>query len=143
MASATSSVIINQPVSKVFSYITSVENHTTWQPGILSAQATPPGPIQLGTVYHYVTEVMGKRYETQTQVSAFELNKKWATKTIGVPKSVETVYIFEEGPNNTTRLTISMDLTGAYPAAAEGMIQKQMQKTFDEQALRLKQFAER
>ena len=142
MASASSSITINQPVSKVFSYITAVENHTAWQPGILSAQLTPPGAVGVGSIYHYTTEVMGKRYETQIQVSAFEQNKKWATKTVGVPRPVETVYLFEEAAN-ATHLTISMDLTGGYPAAAEGMVKAQMQKAFDEQALRIKNILEK
>jgi len=141
MASASSSIVINQPVDKVFGYITNVANHTAWQAGILSATITPAGPVAVGSIYHYTTEVMGRKYETQTQVSGFELNKKWATKTVGVPRPVETVYLFE-ALGNTTRVTISMDLTGGYPAAAEGMVKAQMQKSFDEQAQRLKKILE-
>ena len=37
MASVSSSVTINQPVEKVFSYVTGVENHKAWQAGILDA----------------------------------------------------------------------------------------------------------
>ena len=77
------------------------------------------------------------------QVSAFEQNKKWAVKTTGVPKPVETVYLFEDA-GGTTKLTISMELpAGAYPAMAEGMIKQQMQKTLQEQGERIKQFVER
>ena len=142
MASASSTIVINQPVDKVFAYVTTVANHTAWQPGILNATLTPAGPVGLGSVYHYTTEVMGRKYETQLQVSGFELNKKWATKTIGVPRSVETVYLFEPVAN-TTRLTIAMDLTGGYPAAAEPVIRAQMQKSFDEQAQRIKKLVEK
>ena len=142
MASASSSIVINQPVDKVFGYITNVANHTAWQAGILSATITPAGPVAVGSIYHYTTEVMGRKYETQTQVSGFELNKKWATKTVGVPRPVETVYLFE-ALGNTTRVTISMDLTGGYPAAAEGMVKAQMQKSFDEQAQRVKKILEK
>ncbi|MDR3574349.1 MAG: SRPBCC family protein [Anaerolineaceae bacterium] len=141
MASASSSVLINQPVDKVFAYITDASNHTAWQAGLLGAQVTPAGPVALGSIYHYTTEVMGRRYESQTQVSAFEPNKKWATKTVGVPRPVETVYLFEPA-GNTTRLTISMDLTGGYPAAAEGAVRAQMQKSFDEQVQRIKKIVE-
>jgi hypothetical protein len=142
MASASSSIVINQPVDKVFGYITNVANHTAWQAGILNATITPAGPVAVGSIYHYTTEVMGRKYETQTQVSGFELNKKWAIKTVGVPRPVETVYLFE-ALGNTTRLTISMDLTGGYPAAAEGMVKAQMQKSFDEQAQRVKKMLEK
>ncbi len=142
MASVSSSVTINQPVAKVFAYIVSVENHKAWQPGILDAKVTPAGPIAVGSIYHYTTEVMGRKMETQTQVSQFEQNKKWATKTVGVPRPVETVYLFES-VGNATKLTISMDLTGGYPAAAEAMVKQQMQKNLDDQGQRMKQMLEK
>ena len=142
MASASSSIVINQPAEQVFGYVTNVANHTAWQAGILSATITLAGPVAVGSIYHYTTEVMGRKYETQIQVSGFEQNKKWATKTIGVPRSVETVYLFE-AVGTTTRLTISMDLTGGYPAAAEAMVKAQMQKSFDEQAQRIKKILEK
>ncbi len=141
MTSVSATTTINQPVDKVFSYVTSVENHKAWQPGILDAKLTPAGPLAVGSVYHYTTEVMGRRMETQLQVSALEPNKKWAVKTAGVPRPVETVYSFEPAGNGT-KLTVAMDLTGGYPAAAEGMIKGQMQKSLDEQAQRIKQIVE-
>ncbi len=142
MASVSSSVTINQPVDKVFAYITSVENHKAWQAGILDAKITPAGPVAVGSIYHYTTEVMGRKMETQLQVSAYETNKKWSTKTTGVPRPVETVYLFES-VGNATKLTISMELSGGYPAAAEAMVKQQMQKSLDEQGNRLKQLVEK
>ena len=142
MASVSSSVTINQPVEKVFSYVTMVENHKAWQAGIQDAKITPAGPVAVGSIYHYTTEVMGRKIETQLQVSAYEQNKKWSVKTTGVPRPVETVYLFE-GTGNTTKLTISMELSGGYPAAAEGMVKQQMQKSLDEQGNRIKQMVEK
>ena len=143
MATLASSTVINQPVDKVFAFLTLVENHKAWQPSLQAASVTPPGPIALGSIYHYTTEVMGRKYETQTQVSAYELNKKWATKTIGVPRSTETAYLFEAaGP--ATKVTISMDVpAGAYPAAAEGAIKAQMQKSLEDMCKTLKQILEK
>jgi uncharacterized protein YndB with AHSA1/START domain len=142
MAAVSSTVTINQPVEKVFNYITNVDNHTAWQAGILDARIEPKGPAALGSTYHYGSNVMGKRYDTQMQISAFEPNKQWSIKTVGIPRPVETVYKFE-GHDNTTQVTISMELSGGYPAAAEGAVKQAMQKSLDEQAARLKQFAEK
>jgi hypothetical protein len=141
MASVSSNIAISQPVDKVFGFVTSAENQKSWQAGILDAKATPAGPIALGSIYHYTTEVMGRRVETQLQVSAFEQNKKWGVKTTGVPRPVETVYLFESDVSNT-RLTISMELNGGYPAAAEAMVKQQMQKSLDDQSHRIKQMIE-
>src|SRR5258707_15076450 len=142
MASVSYSTIINKPVDKVFGYVTNVENHTAWQAGIQGAQLTPAGPVALGSVYHYTVEVMGRKIESQMEVSAFEPNQKWSVKTMGTPRPVETVYLFEN-MGDTTKLTISMDLTGGYPAAAEAMVKQQMEKSLTDQGNTIKTFAER
>ncbi len=141
MASVSCSITINQPVEKVFPCVIAAENHKTWQPGILEAKVTPNGPIGVGSVYHYTTEVMGRKMETQLQVSAYEANRKWSVRTTGVPRPVETVYVFEAA-GNSTKLTISMELAGGYPAMAEGMIKQQMSKNLSEQANRIKVMTE-
>lgn len=143
MAILSFNVTIQQPVDKVFGYVIAVENHKAWQAGIVDAKVTPDGPIGLGSTYIYTTEVMRRRIESRMQVSAFEPNRKWAVKTIGIPNSVETVYLFEPDGANT-KLTLSMDVpAGAYPAMAEGMIKQQMQKSLQEQGNRIKQMVEK
>lgn len=141
MASVSSSVTINQPVEKVFDYVTNVANHKVWQAGILDARITPEGPVGVGSVYTYTTEVMGRRMESVMQVSAFEPNRQWSVSTTGVPRPVETVYLFEDA-GGTTKMTITMELSGGYPAAAEAMVKQQMQKSLDEQGMRIKQIVE-
>jgi len=92
----------------------------------------------MGSIYRYTSKVMGRQFETQMQVSAFEPNRQWSVTTVGVPTPVTTAYLFEKDGNGT-KLTISMELTGGYPAAAEAMVKQQMQKSLDEQGARIKQ----
>ncbi|MCB9134447.1 MAG: SRPBCC family protein [Anaerolineales bacterium] len=139
MAAISSNTMINQPIDKVFNYVVAVENHKAWQAGIQDARLNPPGPVQVGSVYVYTSQVMGRKMETQMQVTALIPNQKWAIKTVGIPNSVETVYQFVS-TGSGTQLTISMDVPpGAYPAAAEGMIKQQMQKSLVEQGAKVKQ----
>jgi uncharacterized protein YndB with AHSA1/START domain len=139
MATLVTSTTINQPVETVFNYVVDVGNHKSWQASISDAQVSPAGPVGLGTTYVYTTKVMGQDYRSQMQVSAFEPNKTWAVKTVGVPNSVETVYAFAP-VGDATQLTISMEVPpGAYPAPAEAAIKQQMQKSLEEQAARIKQ----
>jgi uncharacterized membrane protein len=141
MTTVSASISINQPVDKVFDYMVDVENHKAWQAGILNASVTPPGPIGVGSTYHYTTEVMGRQMETHLEVTACEKNQKWSVKTTGVPLSVEMDYLFEAVDNNT-KLTISMELAGGYPAAAEAMVKQQTQKNFEDQCTKIKQLLE-
>ncbi len=142
MASVSSTVTINQPVEKVYNYVAAAENHKAWQTGILDVQLSPPGPANFGSIYAYTSEAMGRKFETKMQVSAIEANKKLSLKTMGVPNPVETAYVFE-GLGAATKLTVSMELAGGFPAAMETMVKQQMQKSMDEQAYRLKQNLER
>ena len=64
MTTASANITIFQPVDKVFDYVIDVENHKAWQAGILEATVTPSGPIDVGSTYHYTTEVVGRRFET-------------------------------------------------------------------------------
>jgi uncharacterized protein YndB with AHSA1/START domain len=141
MTTVSASITINQTVDKVFDYVTDVDNHRAWQAGILDATVAPSGPIGVGSTYHYTTDVMGRRMETQLEVTAFEKEKMWSIKTTGVPQSVEMVYLFETVGDNT-ELTISMELAGGYPAAAEAMVKQQTQKNFEDQCNKIKQMLE-
>jgi hypothetical protein len=139
MPTVSTSAIINQPVGTVFNYVVTVENHTAWQAGIEAARTSPPGPVTVGTAYIYTSKVMGRSIESQMQVTAFDPNRTWAVKTVGIPNPVETVYDFAAAGAGTG-LTISMNVpSGAYPPAAEGMILQQMKKSLDEQAARIRQ----
>ncbi len=137
MPAISTSVVINQPIDRVFAYVIDVGNHTAWQAGIKEAIVTPAGPVTVGSTYVYTTEVMGQRIQSQMQVSVFQPNKVWAVKTVGIPNSVETAYRFEPAGAGT-QLSISMEIpAGAYPAAVEGMVKQQMLKSLEEQAARI------
>ena len=68
--------------------------------------------------------------------------RRTAERATLAPRPVETVYLFE-GAGNTTKLTVSMELSGGYPAAAEAMVKQQMQKSMDEQTSKIKQMVEK
>jgi uncharacterized membrane protein len=131
-------VTIDKPVQNVFDYLTNVDNHPAWQAGIQSAAITPPGAVGLGSVYSYVTEVMGTKYESRMEVSAFEPNRVWQVKVVGMPNAPITTYNFEDA-GGVTNMMITMELVGGYPPAAEGAIVAQTQQTLAEQANRIKQ----
>jgi len=142
MTTVSSSITINQPVEKVFSLVADPANMKNMQAGILDVRVTPPGPVAVGSQLHTTSEYAGKKYESAVQVSAYEPNKKWATKTM-TPKPIETVYAFEAAGGGT-KLTVSTELVpGSFPAAAEGIMKTQWQTTLDGICKSLKQMAEK
>ena len=142
MTSVSYSTTINKPPEAVFNFVSQIDNQKNMSPSILEAKLTPPGPVALGSMFHYTTEVMGRKYESAVQVSAYEPGKKFALKTTGVPRPSETVYTFEPAGAGT-KLTMSTELTGGYPAAAEGTIKAQWAKSFEETCAKFKQILEK
>jgi carbon monoxide dehydrogenase subunit G len=139
MTTVSSSTTINQPVDKVFKLVTDAA--TQLQPGVQAIKVTPPGPLALGSMLQYTSEVMGKKYETGVQITAYVPNQKYSTKTTGV-RPMETVYVFEPAGNGT-KLTISMEMVGGYPAAAEATMRQSYQKNLDDSTSKIKQMAEK
>ncbi len=140
MTTVSASTTINKPASDVYNFMIDVNNHARWNPTLKSATVTPDGPVAVGSTYNYVTEVMGKDYPSAMQVSALETNKVWATKVVSA-NPLETRYEFAD-QGGSTMMTITMELAGGYPPAAEGAIKAQMEKSLVDQCASIKKMLE-
>jgi uncharacterized protein YndB with AHSA1/START domain len=138
MPTVSTTITINRPVEQVFNYLIDPANHKDWNESIVEVGLTPAGSVAVGSIYVYKTSTMGMKFETHMQVSAFEQNRVWAFTTIGVPTPVTTTYQFEPA-GDQTQMTITMELTGGYPAAAEPMIIQSTQTSLNQQANMIKQ----
>ena len=141
MDTLTTTISINRPVEIIFSWLTDFSNHMQWQPNLVEAEVTSPGPLDVGATYRYVTEVMGRRFPSTGEITAYELNRIWGQKSFGGPAPVETIYQFEPDKSCTT-ITVTMKAsTGGFPNAG-GFVKQQLIKSLDEQNARLKQILE-
>ena len=141
METLTTSIIIDRPVEDAFSWITNFANHTEWQPNLIEAVGTSPGPVGIGATYRYVAEVMGRKFPSSGEVTAYEPNRLWGQKSHGGPAPVETIYQFEP-TGNRTKITVTIKATnGGFPGAGS-FVKQQLKKSLDEQNTRLKQILE-
>ncbi len=141
MDTLTSTITINRPVEEIFNWLTNFANHTQWQPNLVEAVGTSPGPVGVGTTYRYVADVMGRKFPSTGEVTAYEPNRVWGQKSHGGPAPVETTYQFEAAGSNT-KITVTMKATmGGFPGAG-GFVKQQLKKSLDEQNARLKQILE-
>jgi hypothetical protein len=72
-------VLINQPVEKVFGYVSNPANLPEWQgppTEIRDLQLTTPGQLRVGDKFTTVLQFLSRRYETPTQVSTYEPNRR-------------------------------------------------------------------
>lgn len=71
-----SSIVINRPLEEVFAVVSNHENYPKWDPGALEVKKTSSGPIGLGTTWRSVSERLGKRRETESEIVEYEPNRK-------------------------------------------------------------------
>ena len=94
---------INRPVEQVFGFVVDAKNLRTWQSNLVENEQLTKGPMGVGTRFHEVRSMGPRQSEIQVEITDFEPNIHFATKTLTQPQ-VSVTYIFEpEGDG--TRLT--------------------------------------
>ena len=105
-------IVINQPVEKVFDYVSNPVNLPVWQGPpveIRDLQQSTPGQLREGARFTTVLQFLGRRYETPTEVSAYEPNRRLSYRGTGGPVPTQITFIFEEVPGGT-RFTHSQEV---------------------------------
>jgi uncharacterized protein YndB with AHSA1/START domain len=108
-------VEINRPLEQVWKFLTSVDNASKWDSGILEAHQTSDGPVGLGTTLEAVRDMGGKRRSMNVKVTEYDPIKRvaWTIDAgIGTGKSI---YTFESA-GSATKLskTSQLELKGLY-----------------------------
>jgi len=93
------SIVIDQPIEKVFTYTTTPSNYINWQPWILDSQAERR--ISTGTRIEVISQFMGRKLDMTTQVVEYVPSKRLVAQ--GVPGSFfkHLVYRFEPEGEST------------------------------------------
>jgi uncharacterized protein YndB with AHSA1/START domain len=119
-------IVINQPAEKVFTYVSNPANLPEWQgppTEIRHLQQSTPGQLSEGDRFTTVLLFLGRRYETPTEVSAYEPNRRLSYRGIGGPVPTEITFIFKEVPGGT-RFTHSQEVVvGGFFGLAEDLFE--------------------
>jgi carbon monoxide dehydrogenase subunit G len=111
------SIVINRPLDEVFASLADLESNVKWRSGTVEAQQTSTGPIGVGTTYRMVNSVFGRRLEGEAEVTEFEPNRKFVTKTRS-GYSIEAERIFEPVEDGTkVTFVVKADLAGFFQLA--------------------------
>ena len=69
------SVDINQPVERVFDFVTDPRNNAKWQTDILELEMISENHFGLGATYRCVNRFMGKRIESENEITDYAPGK--------------------------------------------------------------------
>jgi uncharacterized protein YndB with AHSA1/START domain len=135
------SVVINKSAKEVFDFLTADGNYTKWQSGV--EQIIEGGQRNtVGSQYTEVRRFMGQEMRTTLELTDFTPNTHWSAKVVKGPVPYE-VNITLEPVEGGTKVTTCVDgEPKGFFKLAEGMVAGQLEKSLEEDSLKLKQLLE-
>jgi hypothetical protein len=109
------SATIDQPVDRVFEYVSTPENDPTWVPASLRHEMLSPTPMRVGSITEEDVEFLGRRMRYVWEVCHYEPPSAFTVRTVSAPLPA-TIHLLLEPLDNATELTLVVDaeLRGVY-----------------------------
>lgn len=126
-----SSVFIQAPQQDVFDFVTNLANDSQWQSSIESVEKTSEGPIGVGTTWRDVTKFLGRKIETEIEMTKYDPPNRASVKAIRGPIPFENTYQVEARENGTQLSIRGQANIGGFFKIAEGMVAKQFEKQIE------------
>ncbi|MFH1185663.1 MAG: SRPBCC family protein [Chloroflexota bacterium] len=138
MISVEKSVQVNRPIGEVFAYATDISKNAEWSADIVRAEQTSPGPVGVGATSVLVQKFLGKEMKNDVAVTVYDPPHRFGFKTTSGPVQFEGMQTFEEVEGGT-RMTFSMKgEAGGFFKVAEGLLGKEVEKSFERDLKTLK-----
>ena len=135
------SVIINQPVNKVFDFVTNLNNNAKWQSDILELAMTSEGRFELGSTYRCVNRFMGKRIETEGVITDYVPDQTCSFRITSGSVTGESNFFFE-AVDGATKFTTTADLDLRYFKLGKIIVKHKIYKQLKNDMLHLKRILE-
>lgn len=142
MISINTSTLILRPVWEVFDFIARPENNTQWQYGSLESVKTSTGEMQVGTSFSSFGHFMGRRIQSNFEVTEFETNKSFGFETISGPVQLQSSYSFEAVDLGTIVIVSARVDPGGFFKLVDPVVARAAKKQFKENLARLKELLE-
>ena len=139
MISINLNALILRPVREVFDFITNPANNPQWQYGSLESVQLSLGDMKVGTVFSNFGHFMGRRIQSDFEVTEFEANKSYGFETISGPIQLQTSYSFEALDRGTHIIVYSLINTGGFFKLVDPIVAKVAKKQFKENLTTLKE----
>ena len=136
------SVEINKPIEEVFEYVTNIDNLPLWAGPVTEAKQTSEGQVGVGTTQTQVAQLLGRRIESSLEVTEYEPNKKFTTKSTSGPIPIEIHYTFEPVAEGTRLETVGILDAGGFFKLAEPLVARTLKRQTEGDFKTLKELLE-
>lgn len=122
------SIFINRPPQDVFNVIIDLDKQPLWQSMVESAKFTSNGPIGVGSTMKAVARFLGREFETEIQVTAWDPPHRIDWKILNGPYPAEVSNTIEPQGEGALLTSMSRAEFGGFFKLAAGLVGKQLQK---------------
>jgi uncharacterized protein YndB with AHSA1/START domain len=132
MIKVEASVVVNQPIVKVFEFVTKPENDAQWFFGAESRDHTPGEPAGVGSTSQSEFRFLGVGLTVDWEVIEYDAPSMIKVKSIKGPVSVEAGYTLEAVTEGQTKVTVAgeADLAGVFDLA-EPLVERMAQRQWE------------
>ena len=134
-------VHLNKPVEQVFAFLMDTTKLTTWQTNLIKIDKITEGPLRMGSRFREIRRLGRRESEIQGEITAFEPNKRFETKTLTKPQVTVSYFLESEEGGTRVRHRFVM-LTGGLTRLLEPMIAKSIREENDSDFKNLKRILE-
>jgi len=115
LASYSESIVIRRPIAEVFSYMNDTSREQEWQPHLVEAEQTPPGPTEVGSRRRYVSRFLGKELTNTYVVTLWDPNRRLVCESTADSVLQAVSDIRWEAVADGTRVTMALEGTPSGP----------------------------
>ena len=142
MGQANISITINRPVEDVFALLSNLENTPKWSSAALEAKMSSAGPIGVGTTGHIVGRFLGRRIDSESEITEFEPNRKFTAQSKSGPFPFRTSMTFDRVEGGT-RVNFTYEVEpGGFFKLAEPLVMSMSKRQFQNDLATLKDLME-
>lgn len=99
--------VINCPIDHVFAYMTRFEHDSEWWTGVLETRRLTTEPYGVGTRYWQMNKLLGVRFPTTFEITAYDPPHKLAFHSTSGPLPFVVEYVYEQVGNRTAVTMLS------------------------------------
>ena len=142
MARIEINLVINRPIEEVFAFVSNSENLPRWRSTSLEVKKTSEGSLGVGSTFKGRFTFLGRQFDGNVIVTAYETNRAYASKIAEGPFPLETGYTLEPVENGTHVTFVVEGAPGGFFKFAEPLVVSMAKRAYDTDLQNLKEMLE-
>jgi uncharacterized protein YndB with AHSA1/START domain len=122
------SIDVDRPPSEVFAYLTDADRLTEWQSSAIEAQWQ--GERARGSRIREVRRFLGRRLETELEVTEYEPDRRFALKAVSGPVPFSVSHVLEPRDGGTRLAFVGDGEPGGFFKLAEPVVARVAERQF-------------